>query len=230
MEGIKIDNVLMNLSKSKKREIFYSEGDFQFSLGCEIKCIYPDMNIIAEKPMEGKLQTSNGKKATEHIDMFLYNKEIKIGIELKYIKDKFSGEVGDNYYKLSPSLAYDLRCYDILKDIQRLEKYVESENIDEHINIGYAIVLTNAKNLWTPQANGKESNYDEFRVFDRRKIHGEMKWKPATGDGTKKGRTDPINLKGNYTIQWKDYSEPKPEGETGNVTKNLFKYSVVEIK
>jgi len=59
MEGIQIDNVLTKLSE--KREIFYSEGDFQFSLGCEIKCMYPDMNIIVERPMKGKKQTNNGK-------------------------------------------------------------------------------------------------------------------------------------------------------------------------
>jgi len=166
--------------------------------------------------------------------MFVDNKEIKIGIELKYIKDEFSGKVGGNCYDLRPSSAYDMRCYDIIKDINRLESYLESENVDEHtdehINIGYAIVLTSAKNLWTPKANREESNYDEFRVFDGRKIHGEMKWKPATGEGTKKGRTGSINLEGTYTIQWKRYSEPKPESETGKATKNPFKYMYVEVK
>ncbi len=229
MEGIKIDNVLMNLKEIKKMEIFYSEGDFRFCLGCEIKCMYSDIDIIAEKPIK---RINNGKKVTEHIDMFLHSKESKIGIELKYIKDEFSGKVRGNYYELSPSSAYDVRCYDILKDIQRLESYLEGENVDERIDIGYSIVLTNAKALWEAKKNGKESNYDEFRVFDGRKLYGEMKWKPKTGEGTRKGRTDPIKLRDKhvYPIQWKHYSKPEVEGETENATKNLFRYMVVEVK
>lgn len=223
MEGIQIDTILGTLAR--KRKIFHSEGDFQFSLGCEIQSL-TNMKVIIERPM------NSNNNATEHIDMYVYNEQIKIGIELKFIKDKFSGIVDSNYYCLKPSSAYDMRCYDILKDIQRLENYVENENKDEQIDIGYAIVLTNAKNLWTPKTNEKEYNYDEFRVFDGREIHGEMKWKPATGDGTKKGRTNSIRLKDNntYLIQWKYYSEPKAEAEAGNSNKNLFKYMFVEVR
>ena len=136
MERIQINDVLSKLSKEKK--IFYSEGDFQFSLGCKLKCMYPDIDIILEKSMEGKKRTSDGKKGIEHIDMFVYNEQIKIGIELKFIKDKFSGTVDSNYYDLRPGMAYDLKCYDILKDIQRLKNYVENKSID----ISYSIVLT----------------------------------------------------------------------------------------
>jgi len=221
MEKEDIENVLKELSK--KRQIFYSEGDFQFSLGCEIQSL-PNMKVIAEKPMKGN------NDATEHIDMFVYNDQTKIGIELKYIKDKFSGKVGDNYYKLSPSLAYDLKCYDILKDIQRLENYVENKNVDERIDIGYSIVLTNAKNLWTPEANEKESNYDEFRVYDERTLQGTMNWKPETGEGTKKKHSEPISLTGTYPIHWQIYSEINIENQDKNQSNNTFKYMIFEIR
>lgn len=186
------------------------------------------MDIIAEKPIKVKNKKDNEKNATEHIDMFLCNKGIKIGIELKYIKDQFLGKVRGNCYELSPSSAYDVRCYDIIKDISRLKNYVDKKIID----IGYSIVLTNAKALWEPKRNGKEYNYDEFRVFEGREIYGEMRWRQNTGEGTIKGRTDSINLGDNFTykIQWKDYSRLEVEGEKVNATKNLFRYMFVELK
>jgi len=152
MEGIQIENILMKLHG--KRQIFHSEGDFQFSLGCEIQSLYPNIKITAERPTKGN------NNVREHIDMFLYNEQTRIEIELKYIKSEFSGNVDGYDYNLPSAQVFDLSCYDITKDIHRLENYVRNKSID----IGYSIVLTNAPILW--QKSDGSSIDDEFRVYD----------------------------------------------------------------
>ncbi len=52
--------------------------------------------------------------------------------------------INEDKFCLKNHASNDLRCYDILKDIQRLENYVESKQITK----GFSIVLTNVKSLW----------------------------------------------------------------------------------
>ncbi|WMT53777.1 hypothetical protein [Ferroplasma acidiphilum] len=203
MEKKDIEKILNNLSK--ERPIFHGERDFQFSLGCEIKSKYPNMKIILEKTMKGNNNT------TERID---------IGIELKFIKGKFSGEVdGDEYHWLGNE-AYDLKSYDTLKDIQRLEHYIQYGCID----FGYSIVLSNARLLWEQQCN--DSHYDQFSLYEGRMLPTTLSW-PSTTIAGKKGekRKDSITLCHEYSIHWKKY----PGNVLGIESNNPFKYLIFEI-
>jgi len=229
MEKEDIENILIKLHE--KRPIFHSEGDFQFSLGCEIQSMYPNIKIIierpiyVERPVEDKTQSSGTKKVTEHIDMFLYDGPNRIGIELKFIKAKFSYKDDWGDYCLKPSLVNDFSCYDILKDIHRLENYAQ---IDKIIDFGYSITITNVSTLWEKHYDGSE--YDQFRVFDGRKLHGTMDWPSKEVAEKKEYRSKPINLNGNYTVNWHGYPESPIEQQDKKQSNNTFKYVIFEIR
>ena len=202
---------------SKERPLFYNERDFQFSLAWKIKSFYPDLDIRLEKAI------NVDENSSEYLDIIVLDKgKESIGIELKYITSLLVAQHDEEMFYLKTHSANDTRCYDSLKDIQRLEKFIE----DGSISRGYALWLTNAEGLWKGGMNG--SNYDEFRIYDGRTVSGNMNWKPGTGDWTKKTRKDPITLSGKYTIKWVNYSDVKPLPEMKTYCKGVFKYSLNE--
>lgn len=217
MAEIEFNEIMQELSK--ERPLFHNESDFQFSLAWKIKSLYPSLAIRLEKAIYG-----DGKTA-EYIDLLLsVGKKEKIGIELKYITSLLvAGHDGEWFY-LKTQSANDIRCYYAVKDIQRLEKFVETDEIAR----GYAIWLTNAPSLWKGTMNG--SNYDDFRIYDGREIQGKLSWKPGTGDGTKKKREEPISLSGSYTLRWIKYSDVIPFQDINRYSKGTFYYSLNEVR
>jgi len=214
---IEIKDVLETLSR--ERPIFHSEMDFQFALAWKIKSLYPEVEVRLEKPLMGAINS------TEHIDIFLINSEINIGIELKYIKAGFSVQMGRDSYTMKTHGANDIRCFDVLKDIQRLENFKKNKDI----SAGYSIVLTNVVSLWKPKRSKKENFYDEFRIYDGRIAKGTINWKPGTGEGTKKYHPGPIKLAGKYTFNWVDYSVVGLSVPPESIKRNLFRYVIVKI-
>ena len=220
---LEIDEIMKSLSKEKP--VFYSEKDFQCLLGWQIKEKYPDMEVRSEVSIE----KNDGK--TEHLDLRISDVKGKIGIELKYITEKFKTTIDGDKFNLKNHAANDLRCYDILKDIQRLESYVNNGEIDK----GYSIVLTNVKSLWCQKKQKKETYYDNFRISDGKTVEGKLCWKPnINGEineparGTTKGRTKSINLQGTYNLNWKEYSNNLSDEKESNKS-GLFKYLIVEV-
>ena len=220
---LEIEDILKSLSKEKP--VFYSEKDFQCLLGWQIKAKYPDMEVRSEVPIE----KDSGK--TEHIDLRVRDVKGKIGIELKYITEEFRTTIGEDKFNLKNHSANDQKCYEVLKDIQRLESYVNNGEIDK----GYSIVLTNVKSLWSQKKQKRETYYDNFRICDGKTVEGILCWKKNingetnnSANGTRKAGTKPINLQGTYNLNWKEYSnnlsdekEPKKNG--------LFRYLLVEV-
>ena len=216
MAEIEFNKILEELSK--ERPIYHNEKDFQFALAWKIKSLYPDLAIRIEKPIIGDGESS------EYLDIVLLDKENEsIGIELKHITSLLEAQQDGEMFYLKTHGANDLRCYDCLKDIQRLEKFIKNGNISR----GYALWLTNADGLWKGNMNG--SYYDEFRIYEGRTISGSMNWKTGTGEGTKKKREDPITLSGKYTMKWVDYSDVKPLPVMEAYSKGVFKYSLNEV-
>ena len=229
---LNIEEILESLSN--ERPVFHSERDFQFSLGIKIKEKYPEMEIRLEVPMND----DKTEKRVEHIDMKVLDDPIKIGIELKYITEELRVNIKRETFKeevfnLKNHSANDIRCYDVLKDIQRLENFVKSGKIKK----GYSIVLTNMKSLWSEKNGNKDTFYDNFRIYNGRRITGKLEWKEKnikgeiTGpsEGTVKGRKSPIELEGNYELNWNEYSEGNLE-EKDESTHWQFKYLVVETQ
>src|SRR5579875_1190742 len=119
-----------------KRPCFHSEDDFKFALAWKIKQKYPTAEIRLEKPM-----SNSGRK---YLDIFLEfpgDSEGRVGIEVKYMTAELKASINGEQYDLTSHLAYPLRCYDCLLDIQRLEEFINQKRLD----YGYALWLTNDK-------------------------------------------------------------------------------------
>jgi hypothetical protein len=84
--------------------------------------------------------------------------------------------------------AQDIRAYDCIKDISRVERFV----YDRPGADGAVIVVTNDPNYWTPPSHGRITNAHQFRIHEGATISGRRSWGPHTGVGTLKSRENPI--------------------------------------
>jgi len=217
---------------SVKGIIFDSEDDFKFSLAWLIKEKYGEH---AEVRLERRMSDNNGpkgNKVNERIDIFieLQNGDSKkrTGIELKYYTSAL--ECKGKGVNLASQGAENLKRYDALRDIERLEKFKNEGKIDE----GFAIWLTNDKGYWdcakrSEEVEGKKSekpDYYNFRICEGRTINGDtLDWKNSKGDESKGKRKYPIKIIGKYTIHWDEYNVRCDE-----VSKNsIFKFAIIKI-
>jgi len=217
---------------SAKGIIFDSEDDFKFSLAWLIKEKYGER---AEVRLEKRMSYNNGpkgNKVNERLDIFIKlqngNSSKSIGIELKYYTSAL--ECKGKGVNLTSQGAENLRSYDALRDIERLERFKNEGKIDE----GFAIWLTNDKRYWkcrkrSEEVEGKkreEPDYYDFRICEGRPINGEtLTWKKSNGNESKGKRKCPIKIIGKYTIHWDEYNVRCDE-----VSKNsTFKFAIIKI-
>lgn len=196
---------------SERRPVFHLEADFQLALAWYLHEMIPNSQVRLEfKPFQGEKM---------YLDIWLQN--LSIAIELKYptrgLKVKHEGEV----FTLLNQSAKDTRRYDFISDISRLERLVDGFDLAK---TGFAVLLTNDPSYWEPPRQGWEVTSDAaFRIHEGREIKGEMKWSARAGEGTTKGRKDPIKLKSCYDLNWRDYSNLNEEKY------GKFRYLVVEV-
>ena len=139
-------------------------------------------------------------------------------IELKYLTALWTGEYAGEKFALKNHGAQDIRAYDAVKDIGRLERFVGQRT---NWN-GVFVAITNEPMYWRPVTHGRATNADAFRIHEGSTLTGVRAWGPNTGAGTTKNRTDPIELTGTHAISWRDYSRvPGARGQ--------FRALVVEI-
>ncbi len=98
--------------------------------------------------------------------------------------------------------AQDIRAYDVVKDIQRVEWFVDRQPGWS----GVVLVLTNDPSYWSRPGHGRPTNADAFRIYEQHRITGRRAWGPSTGIGTMKGREAAIEVQGDYSCVWSDYS------------------------
>ena len=98
--------------------------------------------------------------------------------------------------------ASDIERYDVLRDIMRLERLVETGVVDA----GCTIVLTNSPAFWSAPAGDRPTGYDNFRIHDGVTLEGVLHWGPTAGAGTRRGREEPIGLRGAYRCAWRLYT------------------------
>lgn len=125
-----------------------------------------------------------------------------LALELKYLTAAWAGEVDGEHYELLSQGAQDIRAYDVVKDVQRVERLV-------HRQPGWAgtvLVLTNDPGYWSRPAHGRATNAQAFRIYEDQVISGRRAWGPATGAGTRKGREADLELRGDYRCGWVEYS------------------------
>lgn len=174
------------------RPVFHSEADFQLAFAWHLQLQDPRASVRLEtRPRPGV-----------HLDLLLTTAERPIAIELKYLTASWTGEAGGEQFHLLAQGAQDIRAYDCVKDIERVEQFVASAPGAS----GLVLVLANDAAYWRPASHARLTNADAFRLREGSTIAGSRAWGPKTGPGTMRGRERSINLTGEYTCRWNDYS------------------------
>lgn len=208
------DDIIEIMKKlAKKRKIFHSEADFQFSLSQEIKETFPESIIRLERPIRGP-----GKR--KELDIEVETNGRKTAIELKYLKGAINVKTDDDEY----DLRYDPTdyCAKALEDIKRLE------DLGDAYKSKFFIGLSNYHVYWEQPKKQTEFVYDNFRIYEGRTVDGNttLKWKEERPP-PKKHWVEPFSLQHTYILKWHDYSKLNDDKEAKNST---FRYLLVEVK
>ena len=176
------------------RPVFHSEADFQHALAWGVQQSGPRLRVRLEtRPQPGV-----------HLDLHVSDSvdNTSVAIELKYLTDGWNGSLEGESFHLLRQSAQDIRAYDCVKDIGRVEKLVQAR----YATHGLVVVLTNDPSYWRAPEHGRVTNAHAFRLHDGLVLDGSRAWGPKTGPGTSKGRENVIELRGRYTLKWQDYS------------------------
>lgn len=202
-------DILVQLAK--RRPCFHAEADFQHALAWQIQQLFPDANIRLEVPIMGHTKLL-------HVDIWIIFPAHIWALELKYKTRALEAVAAHESYHLLNQGAQDIGRYDFVKDVYRLEQLAATYPTLR----GYAILLSNDSNYWTPSLRQATIDTD-FRLGDGRILSGTMAWQAQAGKGTTRGRESPLTLYGHYPIMWQTYSILDGTGPTH------FRYTLVEV-
>ncbi len=211
---IEQNDIIKILSKlAKDRPIFHNEKDFQLALAWKIRGELPDLNVRLEKRINIQDDIINPTESDRFFDIFLFNNDGIVIIEIKYKTKAFHYEIDGESFELKKHSAHDQGRFDFIKDIKRIEKALE---IYKHENIkclGFSIMLTNDSGYCEKikDENVKYKDID-FRIHQGKILKGELKWKYEPSKGTTSGREYPLILEGEYSLDWRTYSDLKETG------------------
>lgn len=204
-----VDIAEMMTRVSRARPIFHSEADFQHALAWHIHQAIPDCGVRLEyRPFPN-----------ENLYLDLWLSGIGIALELKYATSRLDHDEGGENFSLRNQSARDVRRYDVVRDIERLEKVSGLP----HVRGGYAILLTNDAAYWTPPTRSPDTIDAAFRVHEGRTIGGRLAWSERAGAGTTEGRQSAIEIGGRYDLRWSDYST------VGDRKNQRFRYLTVHV-
>jgi hypothetical protein len=187
-----LDAVLTSLRS--QRPVFHSEADLQHALAWVAHEMDPKLRVRLEShPQPGV-----------RLDVLLSRTDLgkHTAIELKYLTAGWSGEVADERFELKNHGAQDVRAYDVVKDIEWVERSVA----DHPGWDGIVLVLSNNPSYWNRPGHARETNAHAFRLYEGTSLQGVRAWGPHTSAGTKKDREADLVLKRSYSCHWRDYS------------------------
>jgi hypothetical protein len=196
------------LALAVRRPVFHSEADFQHAFAWQVQLEHPEARIRLEtRPRPGV-----------RLDVLVVLNGRRIALELKYLLRRLTVTVDDELFDLPSQGAQDVRRYDFIKDISRLEVLRADDAADDC----FAVALTNDPSYWN--ATQREDVTDAaFRIPEGRQLAGVVEWAAHTGAGTMRGRESSIPLRGAYALEWRDYSRLSA---TGN---RVFRYLAVQV-
>lgn len=159
-----VDPHLVIASLARRRPVFHSEADFQFAFAWEAKMLVPGIEVRLETHPEPGVR----------LDLELIDPAARRGlaVELKYMTRLWAGESGGESFALKNHGASDLRAYDVVKDIERVERFV----LRRPGWTGLVIALTNESAYWRSPTHGRATNADAFRLFEGNLLAGERRW------------------------------------------------------
>ena len=119
------------------------------------------------------------------MDIWVIDQDTATAIELKYKASSVDTSIGGEQFALQNHAAQDLGRYDLVKDIERLERVVAAGRKV----VGYAIILTNDSTYWSfpRKSDSVDAN---FRIQEGRVLSGLLALSPRAPEGTRRGRTD----------------------------------------
>ncbi|MCY4043146.1 MAG: hypothetical protein OXF45_04995 [Candidatus Dadabacteria bacterium] len=190
---------------AKKRPVFHSEADMQHELAMQIGKTYPRFSIRLEYPMDNNTA----------IDIVIFNDGRKMALELKYLCRHLEHDINGEKFKLINQDAYNNRRYDVMKDIWRMEKFLEKHPAAT----ADVLVVTNDPAYW--EGPYKRNTHDAaFAIKKNRVVKGTLKWKSPE---TKGNRGEEIQLRGEYSIKWQKYSNIK------DIDNGYFKFLHIQL-
>lgn len=192
------------------RRVFHSEADFQFAFAWEAKLQNADLEV--------RLETHPEPAVRLDLELISADGSRGVAIELKYMTRLWSGTDRGESFALKDHGASDLRGYDVIKDIHRVERFVASRRGWT----GLVVVLTNDAGYWRPRTHGRVTNADAFRLGEGTVLEGARAWGPNTG-GTSRGREAALDLRGSYPLTWTEYSS------LGSGPAETFRALVIDI-
>lgn len=185
-----------------QRPVFHSEADFQHAFAWEAHRMDPALVIRLETHPEPNVR----------LDLLLSRPDLQrhTAVELKYLTAHWEGDIAGEHFALSNHGAQDVRAYDVVKDISRLERFVAGRPGWN----GLFVAVTNDPSFWRPVTHGRQTNADAFRIYEGVTLQGLRSWGVRTGPGTMKGREAAIELTGQYRLAWRDYTrvDASPRG------------------
>lgn len=178
----------------RARPVFHSEADFQQALAWAIHMSDPAVRVRLEtRPAHGV-----------RLDLLISRPDLgmHLVLELKYLTAAWAGQVDGEQFELLSQGAQDIRAYDVVKDVQRVERFVEGQPGWR----GAVLVLANDPGYWSRPGHGGATDADAFRIYEDQVISGRRAWGPGTGAGTMKGRETVTELRGDCRCRWSEYS------------------------
>jgi hypothetical protein len=207
MDLVELGHAMTSLAE--RRPVFHSEADFQHAFAWELQRRHALARIRLEtRPRPGV-----------RLDVLAVVGGRRIAFELKYLLRNLTTTIDGELFALPNQSAQDVRRYDFIKDVARLEVLRR----EDYADIGFSIALTNDPAYW--QGGNREGVVDAaFRLGEGRTLSGALAWAAHTGAGTMRGRETPIDLVGDYELVWRDYRTL--EGERNG----RFRYLVVVVE
>jgi hypothetical protein len=185
-----ISSILSELAGS--RPIFHSEADFQHAFALALTKHASSVSVRLEVPF-----SFDKPGAT---DIVARSGGSTSGIELKYLTRQLAFKSDGETFNLKAQGATVLRRYDVLKDVQRLERFNEQHGGPSHV-----VVVTNDPAYWNPSKRRCTIDSD-FRLCEGRVVSGLCRWAETASPGSMRNREEPINLHGSYMIRWQPYA------------------------
>jgi len=200
--SIAVDELLAAMKAT--RLVFHSEADLQHHLAWQAHLLDPQLQV--------RLEFRPDTRIRESVDVMLMRPDLGMAtfIELKYLKAAWSGLVSSEQFDLPNTGAHDIVRYDVIKDIERLERFVDGRPFSN----GMMLCLTNDSLHWREPIGMRATIAEAFRIHEGSRVHGIRQWDQRAGAGTTRGRTSLLNLRGQYGLQWLPYSRVD-NGRTG---------------
>ncbi len=176
-----------------RRPIFHSEADLQHAFAWSVQQLNPHLAVRLEYPL--------ARPENKAIDVVIRGERKTLAVELKYPCALFETHHSGEIYALKNHSAADYRRYDILKDVLRMERFVQS---NERASAA-VLVITNDPAIWLgPKSEATDGA--AFALREAQVVKGELRWSQYASPGNVRGREAPILLRGSYVLNWKDYA------------------------